>query len=383
MKKTFFYWAPFLTHVGTVKSTINSAISLQKYSNYNYQPIIINSCGEWDQYLDLFKTNRIKVINLYKSSYLKFLPKFGFINSRLSYILIFILSFLPLLKILKKNKDCFFIAHLITSLPIFLFNNFKIQNKLILRISGLPKLNSIRKNFWKKNEKNIDIITCPSMQLLKKLKQKNIFPNEKIYFLPDAIYQIKDFINQKENNTDLKFFKQKKKIISIGRLTKQKNFSYLINEFSDYSKKNSDYNLYILGDGEEKNKLKNLIKRQNLEDKVFLLGNINNIFSYINNADLFILSSLWEDPGFVIIEAGLGNLSVISSNCPNGPEEILESGKNGLLYESNKKNALSDALLKYSNISHKQKFNMKINLKKNISKYSIFRHYIKFKTIFK
>ena len=44
-----------------------------------------------------------------------------------------------------------------------------------------------------------------------------------------------------------------------------------------------------------------------------------------NNCKCFLLTSLWEDPGFVLVEAGIANATVISSNCPNGPEEILEN----------------------------------------------------------
>ena len=69
MKKNFFYWSPFLTHVGTVKSTINSAIALKRYSHY--EPIVINVCGEWDEYLELFKLNNVRVIDIYKFSYKK------------------------------------------------------------------------------------------------------------------------------------------------------------------------------------------------------------------------------------------------------------------------------------------------------------------------
>ena len=59
-------------------------------------------------------------------------------------------------------------------------------------------------------------------------------------------------------------------------------------------------------------------------------------------ADLFILSSLWEEVGFVIVEAALSNLLVISSNCPNGPREFLSDGRAGYLFSNNKKNALKD-----------------------------------------
>ena len=87
------------------------------------------------------------------------------------------------------------------------------------------------------------------------------------------------------------------------------------------------------------------------------------------------MSSLWEDPGFVLIEAGLGNLFVISSNCPNGPKEILNEGKNGLLFENDKKGALEKNFYEFTKLDNEKKLIMKKNLKKNISKYSMFRHY--------
>ena len=137
----------------------------------------------------------------------------------------------------------------------------------------------------------------------------------------------------------------------------------MIKEFENFSKNNPDFNLFILGDGEEKIMLKNLINKKKLNNKVFLLGNIKNVFSYILNADLFVLSSLWEDPGFVLIEAGLGNLFVISSNCPNGPKEILNEGKNGLLFENDKKGALEKNFYEFTKLD-----NEKINYEKNLKK---------------
>ena len=56
-----------------------------------------------------------------------------------------------------------------------------------------------------------------------------------------------------------------------------------------------------------------------LNKKVLLMGFNNNIYPYMKKAKAFILSSFNEDPGFVIIEAALSNLFVISSDCKNGP----------------------------------------------------------------
>ena len=375
MQKKIFYWSPCLNKVGTVNSTVNSAISLKKYSHSKFKPIIINSCGEWNEYKNLFSKYNIDVIDLYNIDYFKFLPKRGFFHSRFSYILIFILSFIPLLKLIKNNKKSVFIAHLITSLPLFLFNIFKFESKLILRISGMPKLNPIRKKFWRMSSSNISLITCPSFELLSKLRSKDIFEEKRLFFLPDAIFRLDNFI-MKKNSSGIKNLPNKKKIIlSIGRLTKQKNFKYLVNEFFLFNKQNDDYCLCILGDGEERKEIETLIKSKNLSKKVFLLGHVKNVYNYIKESEIFVLSSLWEDPGFVLIEAGLGNLFIISSDCPNGPKEILNNGINGILYESNYLNSLSNSLIKYTTLSEGTKLSMKLKLKKNIKKYSMFNHF--------
>ena len=55
----------------------------------------------------------------------------------------------------------------------------------------------------------------------------------------------------------------------------------------------------------------------------------------MKNSEIFVLSSLWEEVGFVIVEAAINNLFVISSDCPNGPKEFLNNGNNGLLFKNN------------------------------------------------
>ena len=63
MKKKIFFWAPFLEHIGTVKSTMNSALSLKRYCK-NYEVYIINTCGEWDSHKKLCIENSIHLLNL-------------------------------------------------------------------------------------------------------------------------------------------------------------------------------------------------------------------------------------------------------------------------------------------------------------------------------
>ena len=63
------------------------------------------------------------------------------------------------------------------------------------------------------------------------------------------------------------------------------------------------------------------------------------------NSKLFILTSLWEDPGFVLIEAAMNNLPILSSNCPHGPKEIIGNDEyGGYLFQSDNLASLSKKL---------------------------------------
>ena len=102
--KTVFYWSPCLNKVGTLKSTINSALALSKYSKDEYKIKVINACGEWNEQRNLFEKNNIEILD-FNFTYFKYLPKKGFLASRLSYIVIILLSIVPLYKILKNEKS--------------------------------------------------------------------------------------------------------------------------------------------------------------------------------------------------------------------------------------------------------------------------------------
>jgi len=372
--KSVFYWSPCLEKVGTYKSTINSALSLGKYSSKNINVNIINVCGEWNKEKDLFKKNNVGLIDIGFNIF-EYLPKSGYIKSRVSYFIIAVLSFFPLIKLLVKKKPDFLVSHLLTSIPFLIFIFFKFKTKLILRISGYPKLTLIRKNIWKLCSKKIFRVTFPSNELLNQLSDNNIFLKEKLVFLPDPIINIKEYVKKKKNFQNEKInFHKKNFFISVGRLTKQKNFSYLIKEFKKFSEKNIDFDLLIFGKGEEYDHLNDLINNLHLSRRVFLLGYNENVFVHMKKAEAFILSSLWEDPGFVLIEAAFNNSFIISSDCKNGPQEFLQNGKAGMLFESNKNNALFDALTNY--ISQKPNLKaQKILAKKNCLKYSLFRHH--------
>jgi glycosyltransferase involved in cell wall biosynthesis len=371
--KSIYYWSPFFSDIATEKAVLNSIIAVKKYSKNQFRPYLLNVFGEWDVHHEILKRYDIDIINFRLNNFFKKRKINGFLKSRVYQIKIFILGFFPLIKILKKNKPDFIIIHLVTSLPLFINFFFNLKTKFILRISGLPKLNILRNLYWKIVLDKINIITTPTVAT--KIYLKNLFPNLKISILKDPIIF-----------NETLFVKQKKKeknnfYISIGRLTKQKNFLFLIKTFKKIVDKNSKNKLYILGDGEQYRKLYNYIKLNNLENNIFLKGYKKNIYNYLYSSKAFILSSLWEDPGFVLVEAAYANIPIISSDCKNGPIEILNNGRNGYLFNSNNQNSLIHTINHFENSNVKEILKKKIYAKKMSKNFSIFRHYIKLKKI--
>lgn len=373
-----FYWAPWIGKVGTIKAVINSADILEKYSKNSIRTKIIDAVGEWKEYE---KKNRY--ISLSRIKFHRYLPKRGFFNSRLSYLIIFFFSFIPLLNLIKKEKPDFLITQLITSLPIFLNYIFKFDTKIILRISGYPKMNFFRTLFWKIVSKKIYKITFPTKSLYEQFKVLKIFDEKKMYILNDPIINYNELIKLKNDKNVPKYIVNQNYIVCIGRLTRQKNFSFLIKNFALMKKKYKDYKLIIIGDGELKDKLISQIKKFNLYEDVILIGHQRNIYKFLKYAKAFVLSSLWEEVGFVMVEAASCNVNIIASDCKNGPEEFLVNGKGGFLFKNNNSESLNKAFDKFINSSEKELFQKRLVAKKQVKKFTFFPHFQNFIKVLK
>ena len=371
-----FYWSPFISKVATVSSVIRSAESILKYSKKknNINVAIIDAIGEWKNYRKIINP-KIEIINLSKKNISESLPKVGFFKSRLSYALIFALTFFKLLNLINKEKPDYIIAHLLTSLPIFLTLIIKNKTKVIIRISGLPKLNLVRYIFWKLFSKKIYRVTCPTILTYEYLKKINIFDQNKLFVLRDPVIQLHEFLIKKnEKIEDLKIEKNNL-IISIGRLTRQKNLILLIRAFKKILIKYPNYHLLLLGEGEQKKLLTEETKKLKIQERISFLGYQKNVYKYLLNSDCFILTSLWEDPGFVILEAALSNTLIISSNCPNGPNEILSNGQNGFLFQNNNLSDLLNKFDEFKNSTEDELNKKKLFAKKQIKMFTQFAHF--------
>ena len=375
--KEILYWSPFISKVATVKSVINSADAVNSYLSDKFKAIIIDAVNEWDEYKNELSNKNIEIINLNKNSILNFFKKDGFFMSRVVYFYIFFKSLIPLHNQLRIKKPKYLIVHLITSLPLMLFFFQNYETRLILRVSGLPKMTFIRKMIWKLASKKIYKITCPTKDTYNDLS-KFMFLKDKLVVLNDPILKSKEI--QKIRTKKIDISKNIEEIISnndfflsVGRFTKQKNFIFYLKCIPEILKLNKNLYFLFIGQGEDEKIFIETAKKLKILNNIILIKYTDNVHYFMKKSKCLVLTSLWEDPGFVLVEAGYNNCQVVSSNCPNGPNEIV-SDDGGYLFKSNDPKSLVNTIRSFYNDSNKNKLSKKVKLKKRLKNFTFFHH---------
>ena len=118
----------------------------------------------------------------------------------------------------------------------------------------------------------------------------------------------------------------------------------LIRAFAEVRSK-LDARLILLGEGPQREQICDLINSLNIEELVSMPGWVDNPYSFMAKADLFVLSSSREGCPNVLLEALACGCPVVSTDCPSGPSEILEHGRWGRLVPVNDQTALAEAII--------------------------------------
>ena len=225
-------------------------------------------------------------------------------------------DFVSILKGFKGKKTCWIHGD---------WFPFKITNTL---------LGKIRKRLLLKHMRSCDKIVCVSNHLKDKLT--TFFNNklDNIIFQRNAINPRKIEEKSNEKVSDYDFNDGLLHFISVGRLARQKGYDLLIPIVANLHQKNSNFKLLIIGDGEERKNLENLIESHGANDFITLLGMKANPFPYVKNSDVFICSSRMEGYSTSISEAIILGKCIVSTNC-GGSDQLLDYGKAGILVENN------------------------------------------------
>ncbi|MDI5934353.1 glycosyltransferase [Halomonas kalidii] len=119
-------------------------------------------------------------------------------------------------------------------------------------------------------------------------------------------------------------------VLGVGRLSPQKDFSTLLKAFA-IQRRHQLARLVILGEGEERSRLLTLARELGIEEDLWMPGFVDNPYKFMSRASVFALSSAWEGLPTVLIEVLACGTPVVATNCPSGPQEILEGGRWGRL----------------------------------------------------
>jgi glycosyltransferase involved in cell wall biosynthesis len=185
--------------------------------------------------------------------------------------------------------------------------------------------------------KSIDKIIVTSDNLA---KTSNVLKNyqNKIEVIPLGI-KLNKFLEQEKIN----FKKNKGDILFVGRLAPVKGIEYLVRAM-----KNIDANLNIVGKGPLKNKIEKMIRKNNLESKINLLGFVSDdeLIDLYNKADIFVLPSIYRGEGFgyVLLEAMISKTACISTELGTGTSYINQNGKTGFVVPPKDSEALAEKI---------------------------------------
>lgn len=265
-------------------------------------------------------------------------------------------SLFPLIRYLKESRPQSVLSaldhtNIIAICAVAIAN---VNTKTVVSIhNNLTHLSKVKKarfiTHWipplmKWSFKRADRVVAVSQGVAEDAVQRLELPEEKVQVIYNPVVDER-LIEKADELIDHPWFADGEPpvLLAVGRLTAEKDFPTLLRSFAKLRKTRS-VRLIILGEGEKRAELEELIEQLGISQDVQLPGFVTNPYAYMRNARLFVLSSLSEGLPTVLIEALACGTEVISTDCPSGPREILQSGRYGSLVPIKDSEALFQAI---------------------------------------
>ncbi len=127
------------------------------------------------------------------------------------------------------------------------------------------------------------------------------------------------------------------RLLHVGRLSYQKNQSFLLRAFAKIAQANPTWVLTLVGDGEQRQEVEDLISKLGLEKRVELIGAVTDLENWYSQSACLVFPSLWEGFPNAVVEAMSYGLPVIGLTTTSGVNELVKNKVNGLLSDNNEK----------------------------------------------
>ena len=308
--------------------------------------ILLSLNAEYDYFI---KLKYLKIINIKKN-------RIKYLNRNRIFFNLF--SVIKLIKILmnNNNRDVVLFSMQSHFIPAIIGKIFNF--KIVLRNSEDP-FGATKYSENKFSSALVFLSKFITFNLADKIITNAVRARNSIKFFLIKKSKVQIILNPYIRIMNHKFKKKnlskKNQLLAIGRFTKQKNFEFLIDVFSEISNKLKNYKLVIVGSGSGKKKLTKKIEHLNMKKRVILKPWSKNLSNEFNSSKIFILPSLYEGCPNILIEAVANKIPCISSNC-SGALDILKNNKAGFIYSINDKKKIKNFIFKISkNYNYVQK----------------------------
>lgn len=323
---------------GGVETVIVNTLNGIDYSKFDITLFIMYKTEGENNNLNMIPKN-VKIKYLFKNP-----PSVNF-QRILYYSLMFFPNSIMNKLIVKENYDI-----IITTKDVFTYPISSNKSKKIMWTHGgfefyenekINIINKLKYSYKKRTYGKFDEIILLTNNTKNKFNSKYNL-DKKTHVLYNPINDKKIIKLSNEHVTDYDF-KDDLTFVCSCRLSKEKGVERLINVCNKLFHEGYIFNLLILGDGTEKEKIKNIITNSHyLSKRVSLLGHRDNPFKYISKSSMYVSPSYTEGFSLSVAEAMILGLPILSTDC-NGTSEILENGKYGLLVE-NSENGIYDGI---------------------------------------
>jgi len=224
------------------------------------------------------------------------------------------------LKVYKDNYDLFYVTHIRNLLELYLAG-VDMKKVIVTEHGSYYGYNNVYKKLKQFLYPKCKYVVSPTSMDYEIYKSQNC----NAFYIPNPLSFFDDRFSSLEQKT----------VINIGRLTSDKRQDLLLNIWKKITLNHPDWKLKLVGKGELKEQLEQMIKEYNLQKSVEIINPIKNVEDLFLNSSIFSFTSKYEGFGMVLAEAMACGVPCICFDIPSGPRDIIEDHIDGFLIEDN------------------------------------------------
>jgi glycosyltransferase involved in cell wall biosynthesis len=357
--------SPILGHIGEVDAVPRLARAI---AGTGYRVDLLQAWDEWSGVDRSSLPKGMRVVDLNLRKWMPWMPSIKPISSWANYRMWSALSAIAMApamrRYLKTESPDVLIPRMMTAPILGSALVARANTKVILSMGGLPKNSPMRSVMWKWLYPKASGFVAPTASVAQAASDISGIPSDQFKIIPNPVIDKSVTVKGNEPAPGHPWLGDPGHplILAVGRMTRQKDFPTLIRALK-LVRERVPARLMILGDGEHRNQLEGLIAELDLESCVLMSGFEPNPYKYMKTADLFVMPSLWEGPGHVLIEAQAMGTPAISTDCPAGPADTLLHGEAGWLTPVGDHTKMSEAILEVIASPDEAKRRVEIGLK--------------------